>query len=93
MTSSELSKLKSLAEAASRATYNTEKEGREVRYLYDIAPSEILSLIGQLEAAHNVIKEIDQMLQIPAAEYVPAISDVFTVIDKFLSTLEPKEGG
>jgi hypothetical protein len=35
--------------------------------------------VDQLERA---LEAIDHMLRIPAAEYVPAIGDVFTIIDK-----------
>lgn len=40
-------------------------------------------IFTKLEEALKVIEEIDKTLQIPAAEYVPAISDTFTIIDKF----------
>ena len=36
-------------------------------------------LLDELTAA---IRQIDQMLRVPAAEYVPAIGDVFALIDK-----------
>ena len=37
-----------------------------------------------LREAQAALKQINTLLTIPAAEYVPAISDVFTVIDKTL---------
>lgn len=47
----------------------------------------------EVERLRNALREIDQMLRVPAAEYVPAISDVFTVIDRViapaLATLPP----
>lgn len=33
--------------------------------------------------AEETLRRIDQMLRIPAAEYVPAISDVFAEIDAY----------
>jgi hypothetical protein len=39
---------------------------------------EILTRMDALEAA---IKKIDHTLRVPAAEYVPVIGDVFTIID------------
>lgn len=41
-------------------------------------------LLDKLEEAVKVIDRIDKTLRVPAAEYVPAISDVFTIIDEFL---------
>jgi len=37
-------------------------------------------VISKLE---QVIEEINQTLQIPAAEYVPAIGEVFNIIDRY----------
>jgi hypothetical protein len=36
-------------------------------------------------ALETALRQIDQTLRIPAAEYVPAIGDVFTIIDEALA--------
>lgn len=41
----------------------------------------------ELKRLRGTLREIDQTLRIPAAEYVPAIGDVFNIIDRVL----PKE--
>lgn len=37
---------------------------------------------AESDGLRRVLDEIDQTLRVPAAEYVPAISDVFTIIDR-----------
>ena len=43
------------------------------------SPEKMLQEIERLRAA---LKLIDETLRVPAAEYVPAIQDVFLIIDK-----------
>ena len=49
----------------------------------------------QVENAIRTIKLIDQTLSVDAAEYVPAIRDVFTIIDSMhlAAIASAKEGG
>lgn len=44
--------------------------------------AEIEQLKVELAKANDLIQEIDKTLRVPAAEYVPVIGDVFTLIDK-----------
>jgi hypothetical protein len=37
---------------------------------------------ARADAAEKLVREIDRTLRVPAAEYVPAIQDVFTMIDR-----------
>lgn len=46
--------------------------------------AELVGTEIMLKEAQDALKQINTMLTIPAAEYVPAIGDVFTVIDKTL---------
>lgn len=53
----------------------------------------LAQLIAENERLRSAIEDIDQTLRVPAAEYVPAISDVFTIIDglKVKETTEDPE--
>lgn len=44
----------------------------------------------EIAKLRKVIQQIDQTLRVPAAEYVPAIGDVFTIIDRELPGLVKK---
>jgi len=44
-----------------------------------------LDALEALKDAGETLRRIDHMLRIPAAEYVPAISDVFEEIDKYFT--------
>lgn len=54
--------------------------------IHVIEAAPMLAKIVRLEAA---IKNIDLTLRVPAAEYVPAIQDVFQIIDDTI--LEPEK--
>lgn len=43
--------------------------------------------------AAQLIDRIDQALRVPAVEYVPAIGDVFTLIDEFRKNAESETAG
>ena len=42
-----------------------------------------VQMMRQLAFAENTIRHIDMTLRVPAAEYVPAIQDVFKIIDQW----------
>jgi regulator of replication initiation timing len=44
------------------------------------------------EVLRKLVNDIDLSLRIPAAEFVPAISDVFTLIDKALEQADKIRG-
>lgn len=44
---------------------------------------EIRKLTEKVVRLQTLVDQVDQMLHIPAAEYVPAIVDVFELIDQF----------
>jgi hypothetical protein len=46
---------------------------------------EIVQLAKERDEALTLVQRIDEALRVPAAEYVPAISDVFTMIDYYRS--------
>ena len=48
--------------------------------------AENATLREHLQAAHLLVQRIDQALRVPAAEYVPAIHDVFALIDAMKGT-------
>ena len=48
---------------------------------YSTAESEIRELREKLVKAYGLISDIETTLCVPAAEYVPAIGDVFKLID------------
>jgi hypothetical protein len=50
-------------------------------------------LMTERDAYADALRQIDAMLTIPAAEYVPAIQDVFTLIDATLPVDTPDTGG
>lgn len=43
--------------------------------------------LAALRAALEKLNELDQTLRVPAAEYVPAIADAFTIIDQALAQI------
>ena len=45
--------------------------------------SEIKDLERRLDKADSMIIQIDQMLRVPAAEYIPAVRDVFNLVDRY----------
>ena len=45
------------------------------------ARTDVPSLVAEVERLQELLERIDRTLRIPAAEYVPAIGDVFTLID------------
>lgn len=47
------------------------------------------ALDEQLAAMTKAIERIDETLRVPAAEYVPAIGDVFTIIDQIKKGRHP----
>jgi hypothetical protein len=55
-------------------------------------PVEVQKLIAMVREMRGALDNVDQVLRVPAAEYVPAISDAFTVIDKTLARLNEMEG-
>ena len=42
-----------------------------------------VQMMKRLAFAENTIRHIDMTLRVPAAEYVPAIQDVFIIIDQW----------
>lgn len=48
--------------------------------------AEIAKLTAERDALRELVEAIDLTLRVPAAEYVPAIGDVFTLIDKAKGT-------
>lgn len=54
------------------------------RCTLDELRQQVARLIAQRDRAWWTIHDIDHALRIPAAEYVPSIGDVFTLIDKLL---------
>ena len=56
-----------------------------------LARNEWNTMISLLESYREALDNIDKTLQIPAAEYVPAISDVLKILDKTTSK-KPWEG-
>jgi hypothetical protein len=40
--------------------------------------------IEEIDSLKLALKEIDEVLRVPAAEYVPAIGDAFKIIDRVL---------
>ena len=59
--------------------YLVDNEGVDVLPTYAIEPKRLNEEIKRLT---NAIKRIDQTLRVSAAEYVPAIRDVFDIIDE-----------
>ena len=53
---------------------------------FDTYSDELSKKVSELEAEverlRAAIREIDHTLRVPAAEYVPAIGDAFTIIDR-----------
>lgn len=49
-------------------------------------------LAARCKAMEEVVERIDQTLRVPAAEYVPAIGDVFTIIDEWRAADVLREG-
>ena len=43
--------------------------------------------LAALKVALEKLNELDQTLRVPAAEYVPAIADAFTIIDQALAQI------
>lgn len=52
-----------------------------------LAANEISNLTKALSVAVSKLDEIDKALRVPAAEYVPAISDAFAIIDNSYSSI------
>lgn len=48
--------------------------------------------VSELLVLRHLVKRIDETLRVPAAEYVPAISDVFTLIDALAADSAAKAG-
>jgi len=46
----------------------------------------------KVELMREALRKIDLALRIPAAEYIPSISDVFSIIDEALAEVEKLEG-
>lgn len=58
------------------------------RYFSALPPETVLKLISAIQISKDGLTRIDEMLRVPAAEYVPAISDAFAVIDSAKLTIE-----
>lgn len=53
------------------------------QYAWDLR-EDAQALADEVERLRKLIEVIDRTLRVDAAEYVPAIGDVFTLIDKVL---------
>jgi hypothetical protein len=52
-----------------------------------------LKAAREIRVLRHLVKRIDETLRVPAAEYVPAIGDVFTLIDALSPTAPRGKGG
>ena len=58
----------------------------EWRDKFHAAEAEVAKLTAERDALRELVEAIDLTLRVPAAAYVPAIGDVFTLIDKAKGT-------
>lgn len=74
--------------------------GRLVAESMDVSEREFIlrackahaGLIERVSMLEEAVGKIDQTLRVPAAEYVPAIGDVFSIIDSLKSRLNGSRG-
>lgn len=59
-----------------------EQNAANAAFIAAANPSTVLALLDENERLRALVKRIDETLRVPAAEYVPAISDVFALIDE-----------
>lgn len=66
-----------------KSTIERYRDGhKSTRILMQGEAENLCDLEAKVKKYREVIKEIDLHLRIPAAEYVPAIRDIFRIIDK-----------
>ena len=74
--------------------------GRLVAESMDVSEREFIlrackahaGLVERVSMLEEAVSKIDLTLRVPAAEYVPAIGDVFTIIDSLKTSLNASRG-